>query len=272
MRNWKRLFYYLFINILVSACVTVAVLTIWDRVRGPNAEPVAQIPGDSAPASGASANASANANLSAQNTGAPPAVPEPTASEEAPAEPSRSTFEYAVQSGDTLGRIADRFDVTIEEIIAANELEDPNRLEIGQVLNIPGQPEDASVETQDLPEETQPSPAATGESPSGQGNAQVVVDSVVGAGDLNSERVLVKNTGAGELSMQGWQLLEEDGEVFTFPRLTLFADGAVYVYTRAGQPTVVDLYWGMGAPVWDTGETVVLLDDLGEVRATYRVP
>lgn len=270
MRNWKRLFYYLFINVLVSACVTVAVLTIWDRVRGPDVEPVAQIPGDSAPASGA--NAPADASVSAENTGAPPAAPQPTSTEEAPDGPSRSTFEYAVQSGDTLGRIADRFDVTIEEIIAANEMEDPNRLEIGQILNIPGEPESGPVETQDLPEETQAPPAATGEAPASGGSGQVVVDSVIGAGDLNSERVLVKNTGGGELSMQGWQLLEEDGEVYTFPRLTLFEDGAVYVHTRAGQPTVVDLYWGLGAPVWDTGETAVLLDAGGEVRATYRVP
>lgn len=270
MRNWKRLFYYLFINVLVSACVTVAVLTIWDRVRGPDVEPVAQLPGGSAPASGA--NVPADASLSAQNTGAPPAAPEPTATEDGPAGTSRSTFEYAVQSGDTLGIIADRFDVTIEEIIAENEMEDPNRLEIGQILNIPGQPESDPVERTDLPEETQPPPAATGEAPSGQGAAQVVVDSVIGAGDLNSERVLVKNTGSGELSMQGWQLLEEDGEVYTFPRLTLFEDGAVYIHTGGGQPTVVDLYWGLEAPVWDTGETVVLLDARGEVRATYRVP
>lgn len=270
MRNWKRLFYYLFINVLVSACATVAVLTIWDRVRAPDVGPVAQVPQDSAPASGD--NSPANASLSAQNTGAAPAAPEPTATEEAPDEPSRSTFEYAVQSGDTLAILAGRFDVTIEEIIAVNDMDDPNRLEIGQILNIPGQPEDAPLETENPAEDTQPPPAATGEAPSAQGNSQVVVDSVIGAGDLNSERVLVKNSGAGELSMQGWQLLEEEGEVFTFPRLTLFADGAVYVHTRAGQPTVVDLYWGLDAPVWVTGETVVLLDDLGEVRATYRVP
>lgn len=270
MRNWKRLFYYLFINVLVSACATVAVLTIWDRVRAPGVEPAAQIAQDSSLASGA--NAPAGASPSTQNTGASAAAPQPTATEEAPDEPSRATFEYAVQSGDTLAILAGRFDVTIEEIIAVNDMDDPNRLEIGQILNIPGQPEDEPVETQDLPGETQAPPAATGESPSGQGDGQVVVDGVIGAGDLNSERVLVKNSGAGELSMQGWQLLEEDGELFTFPRLTLFADGAVYIHTRAGQPTVVDLYWGLGAPVWDTGETVVLLDAGGEVRATYRVP
>jgi hypothetical protein len=28
----------------------------------------------------------------------------------------------------------------------------------------------------------------------------------------------------------------------------------------------------LNAPVWQSGETVVLLDDRGEVRATYRVP
>lgn len=54
--------------------------------------------------------------------------------EAAPTAPQRA---HIVATGDTLSTIATRYGVTIEEIIAANVLLDPNRLEIGQTLNIP---------------------------------------------------------------------------------------------------------------------------------------
>jgi LysM repeat protein len=271
MRNWKRLFYYLLINVLVSSCATVAVLTIWDRARPPQVadpESIAQNPGDLNPVDGEAA--SAGKNSATQNPQVVPAVVEATPTQEPDSGPARKKIEYAVQSGDTLGKIADRFDITIEDIIAANEMEDPNRLDIGQILIIPGQPE-PTPEVADQ-EPTKAPPVSTGGAPVVSGDAGVNIDSVVGAGDLNTERLLLKRTGPGELSLAGWQLLEEDGAVFTFPKLTLFEDGAVNVHTGSGQPTVVDLYWSLNAPVWQSGETVVLLDDRGEVRATYRVP
>jgi LysM repeat protein len=42
-----------------------------------------------------------------------------------------------VQPGDTLGIIASIFGVSLEELIAANELINPNILEVGQVLTVP---------------------------------------------------------------------------------------------------------------------------------------
>lgn len=44
---------------------------------------------------------------------------------------------YAVQPGDTLVTIAQRFGVTVEALIAANELANPEMLSIGQVLTLP---------------------------------------------------------------------------------------------------------------------------------------
>lgn len=49
------------------------------------------------------------------------------------------TIEYLVQPSDFLSAIAVRFGVTLEELIAANTLVDPNQLEVGQVLLIPPQ-------------------------------------------------------------------------------------------------------------------------------------
>jgi len=44
---------------------------------------------------------------------------------------------YTVQSGDTLGAIAERYDVSIEEIAAANNIINIHSLDVGQVLVIP---------------------------------------------------------------------------------------------------------------------------------------
>ena len=44
---------------------------------------------------------------------------------------------YVVQRGDTLGVIAGRFGVSLEQIVGANQLANPNLLEVGQTLAIP---------------------------------------------------------------------------------------------------------------------------------------
>jgi len=44
---------------------------------------------------------------------------------------------YTVASGDTLGAIANRFGVTVEDLAAVNGIADPNLLAVGQVLSIP---------------------------------------------------------------------------------------------------------------------------------------
>jgi LysM repeat protein len=45
---------------------------------------------------------------------------------------------YTVQSGDTLAEIATRFNVTLEALATANNIEDYDHIEAGQVLVIPG--------------------------------------------------------------------------------------------------------------------------------------
>jgi LysM repeat protein len=45
---------------------------------------------------------------------------------------------YTVKPGDTLSGIADLFGVTVDDIVRANNLADPNALQVGDVLTIPG--------------------------------------------------------------------------------------------------------------------------------------
>ena len=274
MRRWKRLIYYLLINVLVSACTVVGVLALWERLRPSGAAQQLAMQSELTPeltqlsfTTPGLEGAGAQAISPAQ--GQPTETPEPTAEE------VERVSEYTVQSGDTLGSIASRFGLTIEDLVLANELDNPDRLEVGQVLNIPGG-ESQEVPTEALPTEpeqpgdTPPLPSPT--QPAEVGEARVSIDSVVGAGDLETERVLLRRTGPGELSLAGWRLVEAGGEEFVFPQLTLFEGGAVNVYTKAGQPTVVDLFWGLSGPVWEPGETVTLLDSQNREHATFQIP
>ncbi len=47
------------------------------------------------------------------------------------------TQEYTVKSGDTLGLIAQRFGISLETLIAANKLANPDLLKVGEVITIP---------------------------------------------------------------------------------------------------------------------------------------
>ena len=66
----------------------------------------------------------------------PPAEsPEPPA--ESSAEGSIRFKEYRIQPGDSLSRIAQKHKVSAEALARANEITDPNRIRVGQVLRIP---------------------------------------------------------------------------------------------------------------------------------------
>jgi hypothetical protein len=105
-------------------------------------------------------------------------------------------------------------------------------------------------------------------------DAEVPVEivSVVGAGTLSAEVVVVRYNGDGELGLANWQLKDDNGNTFTFPQLTLYTNGAVQVHTASGADTVVDLYMGLRDPIWESGEVASLYDPQDNLRAIYRVP
>ena len=53
-------------------------------------------------------------------------------------EPNEYLARFLVPPGDTLSNIAVRFGLSIQELVNANELSDPNQLSAGQILNLPG--------------------------------------------------------------------------------------------------------------------------------------
>lgn len=66
------------------------------------------------------------------------ATAEPTATPTATASPAPTTASYVVQKGDTLLGIALAHDVSLEELLAANGLDEKAVLSIGQALALPG--------------------------------------------------------------------------------------------------------------------------------------
>lgn len=100
----------------------------------------------------------------------------------------------------------------------------------------------------------------------------VEIVSVVGAGTLNAEWVVVSYKGDDQINLANWELRDEDRNVFVFPQLILHTNGAVQVHTISGTNTVIDLYWGETEPVWESGEQAQLFDPDGNLRAVYEVP
>lgn len=229
MKSWKRLLFYVGLNIFVSACTILAVLFVWDQFSGPM--PRRLLP-------------RALGSLSAAPT--PTATPDGSAPSEPLPTPTEDFIIYQVQAGDTFESLAAKYNINVDELIAVNGFTRSQPLGEGEVLRIPV-----------------------------RASAGVIIDSVVGAGDLESERVILKQRGEGELSLVGWRLEDSQGNIFIFPQfpqLILYKGGAVQIYTKTGNNTVVDMYWGLSEPVWASGKTVILRDPQGNERATYQVP
>lgn len=100
----------------------------------------------------------------------------------------------------------------------------------------------------------------------------VEIVSVIGAGTLSAEWVVVRYTGEDQINLANWELRDEDRHVFVFPQLILHTDGAVQIHTASGTNTVIDLYWGESEAVWESGETATLFDPNGNQRDEYKVP
>jgi len=261
MSQWKRLLYYLMINVIVSACTVLIVLTLWEQRNSP-AQPVL-LP-----------ETETQARSTSQATSGTPGTPLALVQASQTPTPAENLLEnvkeYQVQFGDTLGIIAEQFDVSIDDLLRVNQINDPNSLSVGMVIYIPIPPERIPTLTP-TPTRTLP-PSFTGSPGEPLPEARVVINSVIGAGDLATERVFLTRSGFGELNLAGWQLRDQNNNMFTFPQLQLYEGGAVNVWSTSGSPTVVDLYWGLQSPVWSQGEQVTLLDAQGEERATYIVP
>jgi LysM repeat protein len=208
--------------------------------------------------------------------------------------PTPTPVIHLVQMGDTISGLALKYDVPAEDIIAANNLANPNYLVVGTELIIPvgGLPQatgtftpEPTVTDTPLPfyspsEETATAEAeaiATTAAPSTPlplaGELKIVVSEIIGIGDVTQERLVILNEGDRLADMQGWTLSDANGNVYTFPNFRLWAGGSATVHTRIGQDgnPPANFYWGKLEAIWSPGEIATLKNSLGEIIATYTI-
>ena len=257
--NGRRLIVYLMLNAIVSAAATLGVLWWWDRTHPAVVDTPAL-----------TLTATPSGPAMAANTPAPtPDGPALTAG------PQPTPTLYTVKSGDSLGSIAEQFDVTVQAIMEANGLADPNLISAGQslVIPVPGSVPPTAEPGSGAPAATEaiepPRPTATGD-PSAAA-PRLTIREVQSAGVLADERLVILNSG-GPVDLAGWSLRDESGHSYTFPALVLFEGGAVTVHTTAGTDTVTDLHWGQAEAVWASGKQVLLSDAAGNLHTRFAVP
>lgn len=229
----RRWLFYLALNVLVSAATMLGVLYWWDRSHQSTAIAVPSL------------------------TPLPAGYTTPLAT----ALPSRTPRVYVVQSGDTLGKIAEKFGLDVDELAAINNIQDPNVLAPGMQLVIP-----AGVQTE---QPVSSNPTITPQD--GEAFPWPVIDSVLSAGVLGNEAVKIVNPGPNA-TLTGWRLRAPGGAEYEFKDFSLVAQGAVLIHTAEGIDTSIDLYWDLKEPVWHSGDEVQLLDALGKVHSVFFIP
>ncbi|MCA9922678.1 MAG: LysM peptidoglycan-binding domain-containing protein, partial [Anaerolineales bacterium] len=188
-------------------------------------------------------------------------------------EPTEAPPLHVVQAGDTLGSISQFYGVSMDDIMAANGLANPNVISVGQQLVIPinglATPEPEATETA-VPNQL-PSPIPTEPLPTG--DVVIEISQVIGVGQLAEEAVQIRNIGANPTALLDWKVVDQDGNFYTFGQITLFGDGAgILLHTESGQNGSTELYWGLSDPVWESGELVTLLNAQDNIVATFTIP
>lgn len=271
----RRMLPYILLNVVVSAVVVLTILWWWDG-RQPESTATNNALAQTAvelPADGAVSDAAGATPNAAQPTAAP--AGETAADSDDPPV-------HVVQLGDTLGAISQRYNVSIDEIIAANSIENPNFLTVGQQLLIPvggaapSPTEETAVAAADGEEAVETAVEAPAPEPLTEvceGEPAIQIAAVEGVGQVGEEAVQIVNAGSCESSMQGWSVASPSGNLYTFGQVTLYGEGAgIRVHTAVGEDSATDLFWGKEQAVWQSGSVVQLYDESGTLQAEYQVP
>ncbi len=121
--------------VLVLAGVLAGCVRPWPG--GISSSPATALPAQDQPAGDELAQQDATATpFPARKPGSPVDTPTPDAPHALPTAPSEEQS-YTVQPNDSLGLISRRFNVDLQSLIDANQLDNPDVLEVGQVLRIP---------------------------------------------------------------------------------------------------------------------------------------
>lgn len=169
---------------------------------------------------------------------------------------------YVVQAGDSALGIAVRCGISLQQLLTANALSNPDFIFSGQPLIIPL----PTIAVTSTPAPTQDEIAQEVR------DIGIHIDAVQGVGDLAREHVMVSNDSDLAYNLQGWRIESSDGPIYTFGNVSLFPGGRVLVYTGTGTDTSVAVYWGRSAAVWRSGDSARLINQGGETVSRLAVP
>lgn len=266
--EFRRWLPFLGLNVLISV-ISVS-LVIW--ALGKRAQPtiivVTATPAGSVPVS-------APINTVAPGVTPQPGEVVPTSAPVAIASPtpnSNGAQSHIIESGDTISSLSIQYDISMEDIIAANpQLPNPDSLDIGQEVFIPSESAADALPTE-APAAPTIAPIATATPAPNAGVVTLAIRAVEGVGDVASERVRITNVGKAEVDLNGWTLESEDGLVYQFPSFRLYDGGGIAIFTTTGQDSITNLYWNQAAAIWKSGKIVTLRDPAGAIHSTFTVP
>jgi LysM repeat protein len=208
---------------------------------------------------------------------------------------------HTIEEGDTPFAIAEEYGADGFQLLAVNGLTEETSvfLQIGQVLIVPLEGctltanvlegEDPTELTEeptvtDTPDATvvsatttsaaptnTPAPTLTATLPPTAENAQMEVVEVRSPGVVTAESVTIRNNGP-TVNISGWSLRDADGNTYTFRDQLLFERGSITLNTRVGTDTPTNKFWGQQSAVWQSGDSVTLLDNQNRVQSTYVIP
>ncbi|HKO15046.1 MAG TPA: lamin tail domain-containing protein [Gemmatimonadaceae bacterium] len=97
----------------------------------------------------------------------------------------------------------------------------------------------------------------------------------IDASNMNDEWVKVQNLSTTKsLPLTHWWIRDSGLRRYTFPRDTVLHPGAtITIHDGAGQNSATDLFWNIGAPVFQNiGDGAYLFDPQGDIRASMVYP
>lgn len=260
---------FLLLNILVSAIVVVGILMFWQQrqgavplIRGTSNEQTVSIP-TSAPVI---APAPTSAPIAAENNLLPTETPRPD-----------GDFFHEIQPGETLGGLSLQYDISIEDIVNANAVLDPNQISVGQVVRIPNGSEAVaeSIAAESVAETNEIAADSTGV-PTIEvqiGASRLEIRAIEGVGNPESESFQLVNVGDNVVELGGWRITGDGDVDYVFSDRRLFGGGAgITVYSGTGDDSVFDVYVGSAGSVWASGEIITLYEPDGTVHTTSVVP
>lgn len=251
--NRRQLAFIILLNAVIS--LAIALLVAWViEMRRPDPEELAALytPGPGAILAPTTTSGDITTLPTVSGNGPQTLATAPPAQSAGAGEPGAQKV-YLVEAGDSLGGIASRFGVTLDELINANNLANPDFLFSGQRLVIP----------------SGSSAGVAGGDETDVGGLTVLA--VENPGAFIIEAVQIGNDSDSPVSLAGWRLERENGPAYTFGNVTLFPGGGVRIFTASGEDDSQKLYWSQSEAVWPGGVVVRLVNAQGALVDEFTV-